>query len=154
MGSDSLQRQKYAPAFKRGHTRNASQTSLSSQLGNDGGLGPILQAEISEVAMRSDKGSKSFAAYSIVVKSRDARGADEGEKVVLRRYSEFYSLNELVSNLFPALAKLTFPSKKTFGNTQKEVLEKRKAMLHSYLQVIFLYCLSRFSKTLFSYASF
>ena len=57
------------------------------------------------------------------------------ERTEWRRYSEFHALNELIGHLFPGLrAQLVFPSKKTFGNTQRDVLERRRGLLHAYLQ--------------------
>ena len=57
------------------------------------------------------------------------------ERTEWRRYSEFHALNELIGHLYPGLrAQLVFPSKKTFGNTQRDVLERRRGLLHAYLQ--------------------
>ena len=116
-----------------GHARNPSQGSVGS---NEGSSSPslALSAAVTEVAMKSDsKGSsKTYAVYAVVVRAREDGGVERTE---WRRYSEFYALNELVGHLFPGLrAQLVFPSKKTFGNTQKDVLEKRRGLLHVYLQ--------------------
>lgn len=120
------------PRRGHGHTRNASQGSVGS---NDGSSSPFaLSAAVTEVAMRSDsKGSKTFAVYALVVRAREDGVTVERKE--WRRYSEFYALNELIAHLYPGLkGQLVFPSKKTFGNTQRDVLEKRRGLLHVYMQ--------------------
>ena len=129
-GSDIIQSRLTLPTAT-GHHRNASQSSLDFVFSN----APILQADITDVEMRSEKIGKPYAVYKIVVKSRDVRGQVEDVRTIYRRYSDFYTLHEKISNKFPELAKLEFPSKKTFGNTQSQVLEKRQKMLRTYLQV-------------------
>ena len=135
VGSASLLRGQNSlelPTARRsyGHVRTASQSSIGS---NDG-FSPALSAAVTEVAMKNDsKSSKTFAVYAIVVRTREDGVAVE--RTEWRRYSEFYALNELVAHLYPALkGQLVFPSKKTFGNTQNDVLEKRRGLLHAYLQ--------------------
>lgn len=65
MGSDSL----FRPA-RLGHSRNASQGSLNAFVD----LPPILSAEVQDFQiLKEPKGGKSYAAYVILVRSRDAR---------------------------------------------------------------------------------
>ncbi len=71
--------------------------------------------------------------YTIVVSVINAIG-QEDTKTILRRYSDFYALQEKVANKYSDLGRLPFPSKKTFGNTDKALLEKRRQMLDAYLK--------------------
>ena len=115
------------------HRRNLSQSSNTS---NDAFAvnGPsVLSADVVEFQLVKDSG-KPFAVYKIVVRRRDPRG-NEDVWTLLRRYSDFYALHDQVSCKFPHLAKLTFPQKKTFGNLDSQVLQKRLNLLHCYLQV-------------------
>lgn len=103
-------------------------------------LGRILSAELTSVECVRDPGkAMSYAVYKIFVCSRDPRGYGHSYTIV-RRYSDFYALQDKVSKLFPDLGKLQFPSKKTFGNLDRQLLERRKKMLHEYLQVSFTHC--------------
>ena len=136
VGSESLLRGQNSlelptPRRSHGHARNASQGSVGS---NENSSSLALSAAVTEVTMKNDsKVSKTFAVYAVVVRTRE--DGVTVERTEWRRYSEFYALNELVGHLFPGLkGQLVFPSKKTFGNTQKDVLEKRRGLLHAYLQ--------------------
>ena len=60
------------------------------------------------------------------------RGGDQWE--VCRRYSDFHSFHEIVSEKFPSLSKIPFPGKKTWGNLERNVVEKRKKMLNFFLK--------------------
>ena len=52
---------------------------------------------------------------------------------MFRRYSDYYALHEAVSSKYPNLKDLPFPSKKAFGNMDKNVIEKRRSMLNTYV---------------------
>ena len=52
------------------------------------------------------------------------------------RYSDFHALHEKVCLKYERLAHLTFPSKKTFGNMERHVLETRRKMLDLYLKAL------------------
>ncbi len=79
------------------------------------------------------EGGKKFAVYKILVTSRDVRGLETCYDAI-RRYSDFYALQQRITVKFPQLARLPFPSKKTFGNLDRQVLDTRMKMLQAYLQ--------------------
>jgi len=126
------------PILSLTHRRNASQGSLGSGSLDDSSspLPPILSSRVVDWKTVRDGAlpGKSFALYKILVKSRDARNQGLEEHSVYRRYSDFYALHDRVSARYPHLARLPFPSKRAFGNTDNQVLQKRLAMLHVYLQ--------------------
>ena len=76
---------------------------------------------------------KPFAMYTIEVRIVNSIGDEELQKIY-RRYSDFYALQEKVKEKYPKLSNIPFPSKKTFGNMEKNYLEKRRKMLDSYLK--------------------
>lgn len=53
---------------------------------------------------------------------------------ISRRYSDFHHLQAIVNQQFPQLEKIPFPGKKTFGNLERNLVQKRQKMLSSYLQ--------------------
>jgi len=55
---------------------------------------------------------------------------------VVLRYSDFHALHEKVCLKYERLAHLAFPSKKTFGNMERHVLETRRKMLDLYLKAL------------------
>ena len=52
------------------------------------------------------------------------------------RYSDFHALHEKICSKYDRLSKLAFPSKKTFGNMERQVLESRRKMLDCYLKAL------------------
>ena len=56
--------------------------------------------------------------------------------VYVHRYSDFHALHEKICSKYERLSKLAFPSKKTFGNMERQVLENRRKMLDSYLKAL------------------
>lgn len=52
------------------------------------------------------------------------------------RYSDFHALHEKIGTKYEKLASLPFPSKKTFGNMERHVLESRRKMLDIYLKTL------------------
>ena len=92
-----------------------------------------LTATVTDVNLVKENVVKPYAMYTIEVKSVNNIGYVDLQKI-LRRYSDFYALHDKINSKYPSLAKIPFPSKKAFGNTDKSVLEKRKIMLDSYLK--------------------
>ena len=93
-----------------------------------------IEAQVIDANIVKDK-VKSYALYTVLVKIKSG-GVHQEEEVrhVYRRYSDFFALYERVSAKYPHLSHLPFPSKKTFGNTDKSVIEKRRQMLDDYLK--------------------
>ena len=54
----------------------------------------------------------------------------------MRRYSDFFFLHQTLTTQFPKLLKIPFPGKKTFGNLERNVVEKRRRMLAEYLTAL------------------
>jgi hypothetical protein len=53
---------------------------------------------------------------------------------IIFRYSDFHALHEKICSKYDRLVDLPFPSKKTFGNMERHVLENRRKMLDQYLK--------------------
>lgn len=79
--------------------------------------------------------NKTFAIYEIKVSRENLKGECLATWNLMRRYSDFLDLHELIQKQFPNLVHLTFPGKKTFNNLDSDFLEKRRKSLNSYLQV-------------------
>jgi sorting nexin-13 len=92
-----------------------------------------LNAQVTDVKIIKENVVKPYAMYTIMVKVMNSIGVEEARSI-LRRYSDFYALQEKISTKYPKLSKLPFPNKKTFGNMDKQVLEKRRLMLDAYLK--------------------
>ncbi|XP_059091877.1 sorting nexin-13-like [Tigriopus californicus] len=119
------------------HRRNPSQGSLGSFNGGNEFIsiaGPVLRADIEKVESVREHG-KTFAIYTVHVTSRDPSGV-ESFKYILRRYSDFHALHEKIKSLFPPLSQLAFPSKRAFGNLERDVLQRRLNALNQYFQEI------------------
>lgn len=115
---------------------SASSTSGGQNWPRSCDLTRSISAQVLDVSIVREGVVKPFAMYTILVKV-GGEGDMEMECVVrkvLRRYSDFYALHEKVCAKYPSLSKLAFPSKKTFGNMDKNVLDKRRLMLDSYLK--------------------
>ncbi|VDK64409.1 unnamed protein product [Onchocerca ochengi] len=82
------------------------------------------------------QGKQSFALYNVRVSRTDITGKQSSSWNVLRRYSDFYTLNSLIQSRFPKLSNLCFPGKKTFNNLDSRFLEKRTKALNSYMMSI------------------
>ncbi|EJD76443.1 PXA domain-containing protein [Loa loa] len=82
------------------------------------------------------QGKQSFALYNVRVSRIDATGKQSSTWNVLRRYSDFHTLNSLIQSRFPKLSNLCFPGKKTFNNLNSRFLEKRTKALNSYMMSI------------------
>uniref|UniRef100_A0AAF5PVJ5 PXA domain-containing protein n=1 Tax=Wuchereria bancrofti TaxID=6293 RepID=A0AAF5PVJ5_WUCBA len=82
------------------------------------------------------QGKQSFALYNVRVARIDTAGKQSSTWNVLRRYSDFHTLNSLIQSRFPKLSNLCFPGKKTFNNLDSRFLEKRTKALNSYMTSI------------------
>ncbi|KAL3124089.1 hypothetical protein niasHT_004678 [Heterodera trifolii] len=82
------------------------------------------------------QGRQLFALYNVRVHrtATDSRGGSSSN--VIRRYSDFHSLHNLIVVKFPNLRTLSFPGKKTFNNLDKTFLEKRCRALDQYMRCI------------------
>ncbi|KAM3719645.1 Sorting nexin-13 [Dirofilaria immitis] len=82
------------------------------------------------------QGKQSFALYNVRVSRIDITGKQNSSWNVLRRYSDFHTLNSLIQSRFPKLSNLCFPGKKTFNNLDARFLEKRTKALNNYMMSI------------------
>lgn len=92
-----------------------------------------ISAQITEFHIMKENVVKPFAMYTIVVTMVNHIGYEE-EHQILRRYSDFYALHQKIIEKYPKLERIAFPSKKTFGNMNESVLEKRRTMLNEFLK--------------------
>lgn len=87
--------------------------------------------EIKEVRICEDqKTAEKHALYNIIVK----RGKQE--RIVARRYSEFYEFHRLLVRFSSYARRCNFPPKTWFRNVSNSFLEERKELLDKYLQQI------------------
>jgi len=120
--SGDLEPSSSSPRRGSGHSRNASLGSL--------GKGDLTEftAEIVDIHLARENGTgKQFVNYVILVKRNDAKWQ------ILRRYSDFFYFYQTVTGQYLELSKIPFPGKKTFGNLERNVFEKRRKMLSEYL---------------------
>ncbi|XP_023933666.1 sorting nexin-13 [Lingula anatina] len=91
---------------------------------------------ISSGVMKEEKGNKSYAVYFIRVMKRERTDGEPEIWDCYRRYSDFHDLHMTITDKYPSLATLNFPSKKLIDNLKEEFLEKRKKELDHYLQTL------------------
>ncbi|XP_023347857.1 sorting nexin-13 [Eurytemora carolleeae] len=89
-----------------------------------------IKAEITGAELGREANGKQFAIYVIFVKK------DENSWEVSRRYSDFHFLQTSLCGQFPALERIPFPGKKTFGNLERNLVQKRQKMLNAFLQEV------------------
>lgn len=77
------------------------------------------------------QGRHMFALYNVRANERGGSSSN-----VIRRYSDFYALNNLILTKFPKLRTLNFPGKRAFNNLDRNVLEKRCKALNQYMNCI------------------
>ncbi|GMT23397.1 hypothetical protein PFISCL1PPCAC_14694 [Pristionchus fissidentatus] len=80
-------------------------------------------------------GKQAFALYNVRV-YRSIGGTKSCTGSILRRYSHFHLLNQLLQQRYPDLASLSFPGKKTFNNLSTQFIEKRTKALNDYMRCI------------------
>ncbi|KAL7076984.1 hypothetical protein ACQ4LE_003672 [Meloidogyne hapla] len=76
------------------------------------------------------QGRHLFALYNVRVNKANASSN------VIRRYSDFHSLHNIILSKFPNLNALSFPGKKTFNNLDRAFLEKRCYALNQYINYV------------------
>uniref|UniRef100_A0AAF5HZT3 GPI inositol-deacylase n=1 Tax=Strongyloides stercoralis TaxID=6248 RepID=A0AAF5HZT3_STRER len=79
---------------------------------------------------------KSFTLYNIKIKKEGNEESNASEWNVIRRYSDFYKLNQIIKEKYPKLKHISFPGKKAFNNFDSMFLEKRSAALNTYINTI------------------
>lgn len=98
-----------------------------------------VQARIINTAILCDG---QYAVYAIEVSVLLDEAAVDGEAGrvkswhVYRRYSKFLELKKLLVKRSVAIARIPFPAKKTFQNTDRAVLEHRMVVLNEFLRLI------------------
>jgi len=126
-------RQKYSDGSPRncrkeqvlGHPRSHSGSSLGKSDLSE------LSAEIVDIDLAKEKGTgKQYVNYIVSVR----RGESRWE--VVRRYSDFLFLQQTLVSQFSKLSRIPFPGKKTFGNLEKNVVEKRRKMMTEFFRQI------------------
>lgn len=92
-----------------------------------------LKAEVIETALTVEKG-KTFGVYVVLATRLDEYDQTNEKKWhIYRRYSDFYDFHTWIKNKWMRINKVEFPSKQTFGKTDRAFLEKRMAALNRYL---------------------
>jgi len=87
--------------------------------------------EIKEVIVKTDEStSEKIALYSIIVK----RGKQE--RIINRRYSEFYEYHRSLVRFSSYARRCTFPPKTWFRKLSEEFLAERRGLLDTYLQQV------------------
>lgn len=95
----------------------------------------LLEADIYETGVVHERG-KAFGVYAVKVTRRCPSTGQEFCWHVYRRYSDFLDLYNSIKDQYPELGKMEFPSKKTFHNTSRSVLERRKEVLSIWLSAL------------------
>ncbi|CEF67802.1 Sorting nexin-13 [Strongyloides ratti] len=79
---------------------------------------------------------KSFTLYNMKIIKDNGPESSTSEWNVIRRYSDFYKLNQIIKEKYPKLKHIAFPGKKAFNNFDSMFLEKRSAALNVYINTI------------------
>ena len=75
-----------------------------------------------------------FALYNVRVNKNDGKTTSSWN--VIRRYSDFHTLNATVQSKYRKLRNLSFPGKKTFNNLDQHFLDRRCKALNEYMACI------------------
>lgn len=95
---------------------------------------PVITAVVETLGI-GHQGKQTYALYNVRV-SRCVDGLEVSSWNVIRRYSDFHTLHQVLTQKFPKLSTLSFPGKKTFNNLDTQFLEKRTKALNLYLSCI------------------
>lgn len=95
---------------------------------------PVMTATVETLGI-GHQGKQTYALYNVRV-SRCVDGLEVSSWNVIRRYSDFHTLHQVLTQKFPKLSTLSFPGKKTFNNLDTQFLEKRTKALNLYLSCI------------------
>lgn len=77
---------------------------------------------------RSNKKVSSHHVYQIYIRIK------EDEWNVYRRYSQFYTIHQILKKKYQQISALEFPPKKTIGNRHAKVVQERRKKLEAYLR--------------------
>uniref|UniRef100_A0AC35GKM0 Sorting nexin-13 n=1 Tax=Panagrolaimus sp. PS1159 TaxID=55785 RepID=A0AC35GKM0_9BILA len=80
------------------------------------------------------QGKQMFALYNVRVNKFDGKTSSSWN--VIRRYSDFHTLNATVQSKYRKLRNLSFPGKKTFNNLDQHFLDRRCKALNEYMTCI------------------
>uniref|UniRef100_A0AC34Q640 Sorting nexin 13 n=1 Tax=Panagrolaimus sp. JU765 TaxID=591449 RepID=A0AC34Q640_9BILA len=80
------------------------------------------------------QGKQMFALYNVRVNKNDGKNSSSWN--VIRRYSDFHTLNATIQSKYRKLQNLSFPGKKTFNNLDQHFLERRCRALNAYMSCI------------------
>ena len=58
----------------------------------------------------------------------------DDEWLVYRRYSQFYTIHQILKKKYQQISALEFPPKKTIGNRHAKVVQERRKKLEAYLR--------------------
>ncbi|CAJ0952746.1 unnamed protein product, partial [Mesorhabditis belari] len=95
---------------------------------------PIISVVVETLGI-GQQGKQSFALYNIRVE-RTLAGKKVSGWNVLRRYSDFHTLHNLLCQQYPKISTVSFPGKKTFNNLDTHFIEKRTQALNAYMEVV------------------
>ena len=128
-GSEAAGGEQERPESPRslGHSRAASVGSLGAARSE---LSEFSAEIVAKELAREGGTGKQFVNYVVAVKRKDSKWQ------ILRRYSDFFYFYQTVVSQYSKLAKIPFPGKKTFGNLERNVVEKRKKMLSEFLRIL------------------
>lgn len=107
---------------------------------------PRVQARIINTAILCDGQYAVYAIEVSVLLDVDVAAVSDGAATttagrvkswhVYRRYSKFLELKKLLVKRSAAIARIPFPAKKTFQNTDRAVLEHRMVVLNEFLRLV------------------
>jgi sorting nexin-13 len=80
------------------------------------------------------QGKQMFALYNVRVNKFDGKTSSSWN--VIRRYSDFHTLNATVQSKYRKLRNLSFPGKKSFNNLDQHFLDRRCKALNEYMTCI------------------
>ncbi|GMR47497.1 hypothetical protein PMAYCL1PPCAC_17692 [Pristionchus mayeri] len=114
-----------------------SMNGVEEEKGNagQGYTGEELSVVVETLGIGHQQGKQAFALYNVKV-YRTIGGTKSCTGSILRRYSHFHLLNQLLHQRYPGLGTLSFPGKKTFNNLSSQFIEKRTKALNDYMQCI------------------
>ncbi|KAE9555497.1 hypothetical protein FO519_001265 [Halicephalobus sp. NKZ332] len=95
--------------------------------------GPVTTVVVETLGV-GQQGKQMFALYNVRVNKNDGKNSSTWN--VIRRYSDFHTLNATIQYRYKKLRNLSFPGKKTFNNLDQHFLERRCKALNSYMACI------------------
>ena len=95
--------------------------------------GPVTTVVVETLGV-GQQGKQMFALYNVRVNKHDGKNSSTWN--VIRRYSDFHTLNTTIQYKYKKLRNLSFPGKKTFNNLDQHFLERRCKALNSYMACI------------------